>query len=486
MSTHSPIFLRDLSLSLPHKLCFEGFSAQILPGARIALMGNNGSGKSTLLKLLAGEPTLIEGEVALPPDGRIAYVPQVIDPLEPASGGERFQTALTQALALDPNILILDEPTNHLDARHRRSLIKLLHHFTGTLLVATHDEDFLQNIFHTFWHMDQGRVHEFTGVYNDYKVDLAHKREAIEQELAQLGRARQETHQALMNEQARAKKSNARGEQSIRERKWPTITSHAKARQAVETAGKKKRALRDQREDLLDQLSHLRVPEVIVPTFSMVAGHGGSKSILMITEGSVGYVGQPPLLTEIHLSLCMGERMALVGSNGSGKTTLVKGILQDPSVVREGFWHAPSLDHVGYLDQHYGTLDPQKTVLETLEQVVPDWSREQIRCHLNDYLFRKNEEVMATVSTLSGGEKARLCLAQIGAKTPQLLILDEMTNNLDLSARAHVIQVLNVYPGALLLISHDEAFLQDVGVRERFYLQENRDIKAHFKADPGC
>jgi ATPase subunit of ABC transporter with duplicated ATPase domains len=123
------------------------------------------------------------------------------------------------------------------------------------------------------------------------------------------------------------------------------------------------------------------------------------------------------------------------------------------------------LSDIGYLDQHYGTLSPKKSVLETIADLVPTWSHAEIRRHLNDFLFRKNAEVNALVATLSGGEKVRLTLAQIAAKTPQLLILDEITNNLDLETREHVIQVLKEYPGSMIVISHDEDFLHAIDIQ---------------------
>jgi ATPase subunit of ABC transporter with duplicated ATPase domains len=184
-----------------------------------------------------------------------------------------------------------------------------------------------------------------------------------------------------------------------------------------------------------------------------------------------------------------GSRIAIQGDNGSGKTTLIKAILGDESVCKTGQWHVVKREDVGYLDQHYANLqrhcEPQRgeanqsfsgsrrfarddvlTVLETIADLAPHWSHIEVRRHLNDFLFRKNEEVNALINTLSGGEKARLSLAQIGAKTPQLLILDEITNNLDRETKDHVIQVLKSYPGAMIVISHDADFLEEIGVNE--------------------
>ena len=127
---------------------------------------------------------------------------------------------------------------------------------------------------------------------------------------------------------------------------------------------------------------------------------------------------------------------------------------------------------IGYLDQHYGTLNPDKTVLETIADLVTNWSHAEVRRHLNDFLFRKNEEVNCLVSGLSGGEKARLSLAQIAAKTPKLLILDEITNNLDLETKEHVIQVLKSYPCAMIVISHEADFLEQIGVHSHFKISD--------------
>ena len=128
-------------------------------------------------------------------------------------------------------------------------------------------------------------------------------------------------------------------------------------------------------------------------------------------------------------------------------------------------------EFIGYLDQHYSTLNAQKTVLEVIQDCVLNWSHADIRKHLNDFLFRKNEEINTTVLNLSGGEKVRLSLAQIAASTPKLLILDEITNNLDLETRDHVIQILKDYPGAMVVISHDAEFLLSIGVTANYEIK---------------
>ncbi|CAO4839512.1 MAG: Vitamin B12 import ATP-binding protein BtuD [Holosporales bacterium] len=300
----------------------------------------------------------------------------------------------------------------------------------------------------------------------EYMHEIKRKRSSIESELKILSRQKKDMHHKLMQEQQRAAKSKNKGQKSIDQRKWPTVVSHAKAGKAEETSGHKKSAIDKRKSDLSESLSDLRLPEIIIPKFSIEGSEMGKGLVVQISNGSVGYINGKPLLSEISLSLACGERVAITGDNGSGKSTLIKAILGDESVYKAGDWHVVKSDNIGYVDQHYGTLNPDKSVLETIADLVPNWPHAEIRRHLNDFLFRKNEEVNAIVSTLSGGEKARLSLAQIAAKTPKLLILDEITNNLDLETKEHVIQVLKYYSGAMIVISHDPDFLEEIGVSE--------------------
>lgn len=454
---HKPIQIKDFDLSFPHKTCFEKFSCQIPYGSRIAIIGRNGSGKSSLLKMIAS----LRGE-----DLVIGYVPQVIVDHRDLSGGQRLNKAVTQSLSLDPNVLLLDEPTNHLDSRNKKSLMRMLQNYSGTLIMVSHDKELLRQCTDTLWHIDNGKVHIFSGNYDDYMREIKLKRASIEGELELLSRQKKDMHHKLMQEQQRAAKSKAKGQKSIDQRKWPTVVSNAKAGRAEETSGRKKSAIDKRKSDLTESLSDLRLPEIIVPKFSLSGSDAGRGMVIQISGASVGYFEGQPILSGISLSLGSGERMAITGDNGSGKSTLIKAILGDESVCKTGEWHLIKREDIGYLDQHYGTLNPDKTVLETIADLVPHWSHAEIRRHLNDFLFRKNEEVNALVSTLSGGEKARLSLVQIAAKTPKLLILDEITNNLDLETKEHVVQVLKAYPGAMIVISHETDFLEEIGIDE--------------------
>lgn len=471
---HSPIQLQDIALSFPHKICFEGLTTQIHYGSRIAIIGKNGCGKSTLLKILQGSLDATDGNIKIPDNVRIGYVPQVIERFEDLSGGQRLNKAFTQALGVDPNILLLDEPTNHLDIANRKSLMRMLKAFQGTLVVVSHDVALLQNCVDTLWYIDNRQVHLFSGNYDDFMREINIKRSSIEEELISLNRQKKEMHQALMKEQKRASQSKAKGEKNIYQRKWPTIVSTAKAGRAEETSGRKKSAIDHKKQALTEQLSNLRLPEIIVPKFSLNSADVRDRIIVSISDGSIGYVGRKPLLQKISLSIGSRDRVSIQGDNASGKSTLIKAILNDDSVIKSGNWHTPRVSDIGYLDQHYSTLFAEKTVLETIAELAPTWSHIEIRRHLSDFLFRKNEEVNSSISQLSGGEKARLSLAQIAIHTPKLLILDEITNNLDLETKEHVAQVLKAYPGAMIVISHDADFLG--GININCYLEIKNDI----------
>ncbi|OED50829.1 antibiotic ABC transporter ATP-binding protein [Endozoicomonas sp. (ex Bugula neritina AB1)] len=465
---HKPVSFTDLCLSFPNKSCFDHFNGQIHCGSRIAIVGRNGAGKSSLLNVVRGalEPT--SGSISVPDDAVVSYVPQVMDTTDSLSGGQRFHKQLTAALAREPNVLLLDEPTNHLDRKNRTSLIRMIQGFYGTVIVVSHDTELLNRCMDTFWHIDNGAVHEFSGRYDDYIRETYRKRVLLEQKIAELGRQKKNTHEALMKEQHRASRSKSKGEKSIDQKKWPTITSHAKARRAEQTSGRKQSAINEAKQSLVDKLADLRLPEVIMPTFSLSAADLGERTLISVRNGSVGYVGEKPLLAEISLSLSTKERVVIAGNNGSGKSTLIKGLLSSSEVITEGDWLTPDRKMIGYLDQHYTTLPPDDTVLDSIERLVPHWPHAQLRKHLNDFLFRSNEEVNLAVSQLSGGEKVRLSLAQIAAKTPRVLILDEITNNLDLETKGHVLEVLQRYPGAMMVISHDESFLQQLNIDQTY------------------
>ncbi|MBV8657370.1 MAG: ABC-F family ATP-binding cassette domain-containing protein [Burkholderiales bacterium] len=462
------IQLQGLGLAYPHKSCFSGFTASIDWGQRIAIVGDNGVGKSSLLRILHGSLAPSEGHVRTDDALGIGYVAQILDDASTLSGGQRVNRALSQALADAADLLLLDEPTNHLDADNRRSLTRMLAAYPGALVLVTHDEALMDQVCDTIWHVAQGRIEVFRGRYADFLAERALQRDALIKTLAATRRAQEAAHEALMQEQIRASHARERGAKSIQNRKWATIKSPTKLGRGSVTAGHKQAEIRAEQQALSDQMNALRPTEVITPRFQLSSSTREDRAVVQVTDGAIGF--SAPLAQGIQLQLGYGERLALLGKNGCGKSTLARAIHGDTRLRLGGAWIVPAADESAYLDQHYADLDPRHTVLQALAARVPKWTETALRRHLSDFLFRRNSEVDTPISALSGGEKARLSLACIAASTPRLLILDELTNNLDRRLRQHVTEIVKGYPGTLLLISHDEAFLSQVGVADTFQM----------------
>jgi ATPase subunit of ABC transporter with duplicated ATPase domains len=452
---HNPIQIEDFSLSFPHKTCFESFSTQVSFCDHIGIIGRNGSGKSSLLKMIAEKSSNIS----------LAYIPQIIDDFDSLSGGERFNKSLSQALSKNPAMLLLDEPTNHLDLSNRKSLMRMLKQYYGTLIVVTHDKELLKNCIDILWHIDDGKISIFHGNYDDY-IDEKHlQRQSILHQMDLLEREKKFMHKKLMKEQEHVAKSKSSGEKKVASGKWMKTVGDLKAMKAEKSQGKKLRGIDDKKQELSDRLEQIRQSEIIMPKFHLSHQDVGDKSIVSIIDGSVGYT-DTIVLQNINLSIMSHGRLAIVGDNGSGKTTLVRAICGDENIVKSGDWNTPHSRDIGHLDQHYKNLNLEKSAIETIAEANPLWSHGEIRKHLNDFLLRKNEEVNTFIKNLSGGECARLSLAKIAACPPKLLILDEITNNIDLETRAHVAGILREYPVAMIVISHDESFLDEIKAKK--------------------
>lgn len=448
-----------MSLSFPNKICFEDFSTDIAFGARIAIIGRNGSGKSSLIKMIADNNYGFSLE----------YIPQIISNFDSFSGGERFNKSLSQAIGKNPSILLLDEPTNHLDSENRKSLMRMLQTYYGTLIIATHDEELLQNCVEILWHIDNRKITVFHGKYADYMSKLHLKHQDAYNQIELLKREKKSMHESLMKEQKRTSKSKAAGEKKLSNKKWMRSVCDLKAMKAEKSQGKKLRDLDEKKQKLSEQLQQNHPLEKIIPKFNLPYQKIADKTIVSIVDGSAGYTNNI-ILRNINLSVLSQEHVAIIGKNGSGKTTLVKAIMNNTDIVKYGDWYTPDLKDIGYLDQYYDNLNSEKTAVEIISNANSKWNYIEIRKHLNDFLFRKNKEVSTLVLTLSGGEKARLSLAQIAANVPKLLILDEVTNNIDLETKNHISEILSDYPSAMIIISHDEVFLKKIKIDKYYQL----------------
>ena len=325
----------------------------------------------------------------MPDDVCIGYVEQTIADFNDLSGGQRLNKRLSEALAQFPDLLLLDEPTNHLDKDNRKSLMQMLSRYQGTLIVVSHDTELLRNCIDTLWHIDHNRIWDFTGSYDDYMREIEQKRDSIEKALHLLKRDKKAIHYALMKEQKRAAGSKSQGKKSTDQRKWPTIVSKSKALNAEQTSGKKKSAIDKKKQQLHDQLADLRLPEFILPTFSLVPQSIDSGHVLSIGGASIGYSADKMILNNISLVLGGQERIAISGKNASGKSTLLKAILGKDEIFKTGDWYLPRIDHIGYLDQHYANLQPDLSVIQHIQGLRPDWAEIETRRHLCDFYLEK-------------------------------------------------------------------------------------------------
>lgn len=469
---HKTIKIDNLGFATTNKTLFKNFTTQVHCGDKIAIIGKNGSGKSTLVKILAGIEKPSIGNIIHENNLIIGYVPQIINDFFTLSGAEQFNYNLTKALTQKPNLLLLDEPTNHLDEANHKTFMRWIEKYVGTLIIVTHNEALLQNHINTFWDINEGKIEIFKGKYVDYMAKRSLQEKSIKSQLLQLEKSKNTFHHKLMKEQDRIKKSKQIGQKNIKNRKWLKSVGKDKAQNAENSAGKKFNIINKEKNILIQKLKNIKQPKIIIPKFSINTNNSFSETILEISNGKIGYSQNKIILNNINLNLTSHQRIAILGDNGSGKSTLIKAILNHSKIYKTGDWHLIPLYEIGYLDQHYKNLNDEVSVYETISNIRPDWKNIEIRKHLSDFLFYTNEQVMISTKFLSGGEKARLSLAQIGAKTPKLLLLDEITNNLDLDTCKHITQVLKQYPGSMIIISHNQKFLEQIDIDQFINIKE--------------
>ena len=469
------IALKDAELAFGLTPLLDRAALSIGEGERIGLIGRNGTGKSSLLAVLAGSLTLDDGDVARKPGLRVALVEQ--EPALPAaptlreslairgelgkigderdrhaaetrlveylhrfdvneaaapaqaSGGERKRAALALAFALDPELLLLDEPTNHLDVDGIETLEELLQR-NVTCMVITHDRRFLDRVATRIAELDRGALRTFPGNYSVY-----------EQRKTELNAAED--------------LANRRFEKFwAQEEVW--IRKGVEARR-TRNEGRVKRLehLREERAERRERIGSIKL--------TVDTGERSGKLVAEL-EGVDKSFGGRKILDGVNLRVMRGDRLGLLGPNGAGKTTLIRlivGTLEpDAGRVRRG-----TNLQVAYFDQLREQLDPEKTLSETVSP-GSDWieiagQRKHVTSYLGDFLF-STKRANAPIRMLSGGERNRLLLARLFARPANVLVLDEPTNDLDIDSLELLENLLQDYPGTLLLVSHDRAFLDNV------------------------
>ncbi|MFN2160270.1 MAG: ribosomal protection-like ABC-F family protein [Anaerolineales bacterium] len=390
-------------------------------------------------------------------------------PLTQLSGGQRTRARLARLLLSDPDLLVLDEPTNHLDISAVEWLENYLEKWEGSILLVSHDRYFLDRVVDTVWEMSQMGIEVYRGNYSacvEQRQDRWERRrsifksekERLLKELDYIKRniASQRTQLAkgkLKRLSREVQAIESLGTETVRGMSWGEISSEADiSEHAMGLA------------EVESRIKALREPSNRPPQLSMdlKTSHRSGELVLRTLGLEIGYHDEgKPLFRSPDLLLRLGECAAVIGPNGAGKTTLLKTLLgQVPPFSGEVVLGA-SLK-IGYFAQAHEDLDPQRTLVQEVESVVPKMLLADIRNYLARFLFQ-GEDVFRKVSTLSGGERGRLALALLALRDTNLLLLDEPTNHLDIPSQEILQEVLMDYAGTMMLVSHDRYLIDALG-----------------------
>ena len=348
-------------------------------------------------------------------------------PVQEFSGGWRMRLNLAQALMSRSDLLLLDEPTNHLDLDAVIWLQDWLREYPGTLLLISHDRDFLDQVSDHIVHMADQRVTLYNGNYSSFEERRA-------QQLA--------------------------GQQAAFERQQREV-AHMRAFVARFGAKATKAKQAQSRLKALERMERIAPAHVDSPfEFQFPEPDALPNPLLQLEHVRAGY-GEQPVLEDVGLSLLPGDRLGLLGANGAGKSTLIRVLAGELDPVA-GARCAPSGLRIGYFAQHQlEQLDPQATPLLHLQRLSPEAEEQRLRDFLGGFGF-PGDAALAPVAPFSGGEKARLVLALLVWRRPNLLLLDEPTNHLDLDMRHALNVALQDFAGALVLVAHDRYLLRSV------------------------
>ncbi|MDG6785432.1 ABC transporter ATP-binding protein [Glaesserella parasuis] len=361
-------------------------------------------------------------------------------PVKSFSGGWRMRLNLAQALICRSDLLLLDEPTNHLDLDAVIWLERWLSNYHGTLLLISHDRDFLDPIIDRVLHIEQQKLFDYTGNYSSFEIQRATK-------LAQQNAAYQQQQQKIAHLQKFIDRFKAKA---------------TKAKQAQ------------------SRVKALEKMELIAPayadspfSFEFREPLSLPNPLLIMEKVSAGY-GERTVLQSVKLNLVPGSRIGLLGRNGAGKSTLIK-LLAGEIQAQSGHTQLAIGVQLGYFAQHQlDTLRADESALWHLARLAPEKTEQELRNYLGGFAFH-GDKVKQAVNSFSGGEKARLVLALIVWQRPNLLLLDEPTNHLDLDMRQALTEALTQYEGSLVIVSHDRHLLRST-VNE-FYLVHDGKVE---------
>ena len=525
--TQPQILINNISFYLPTgKVIFDNLTLSFSQ-YKTGLVGRNGVGKSTLLKLISGELSLTSGSIQV--DGTLGIVPQntalpenitlaafleceeKINALHRItagsvdendfvilndewdieervrkwldifglshipyhrsvtmlSGGETTRLFLAKVFLSDADFLLLDEPTNHLDATSREQLYQAITEWKGGLVVVSHDRTLL-NFMEEIVELTSLGAKSYGGNYDDYAEQKEIEKAAHEQQLNDAKKLMQKTKNTIQGSREKHEQKQSYGIALRRSGSIDKLTANSKKGRSERTQSKllikEERLIKQAETQLQSAKEKIEINEEInieLPATKVPNG----KIILDIQDLNFSYDANKNIIQGFNLNLQGPARLALAGDNGSGKTTLVKLILNQLQPQSGKIYIGT--EHVRYLDQNASLLDADLSILDNFLKLNPDATENDAYRSLAQFLFR-NVTAHKSVKDLSGGEKLRALLACVlmSNQPPQLLILDEPTNHLDISSIKSIESALNHYQGAMIVISHDKIFLNNIGIEK--------------------
>ncbi len=386
-----------------------------------------------------------------------------------------MRLGFARLLLADPEVLFLDEPTNHLDLQGIEWLTRFLSAWKGGYVVISHNRNLLDAATSTTWELTDGGISVFGGNYSFYREQKRLTEEAKKRGVVLLQEKIKSSKHQYAHEQMRAAHS-ARAAISDRANDHDRFKAGFKKDISERTAGKKKTRIQESLISLKEELVSTRqkIPPSIRP--SIVASESSSRRrLIRVKDFTCGYGGRV-LVSIPELEIRFGDRIAIFGNNGSGKSTVVKAFMDNPSVTVGGVIERADRTRIEYLDQFYSIINRKKTVWQLIVENSPNLSDIERRNHLARFLFRDTADIQKPAGVLSGGELARLAIALIAIEQIDLLILDEPTNNLDISAIEETETALQEFKGALIVISHDLVFLRNIGIRRAYAILDGKFV----------
>ncbi|MBR5904362.1 MAG: ABC-F family ATP-binding cassette domain-containing protein [Alphaproteobacteria bacterium] len=441
----------------------NGVNVAFNDNEHVAIIGDNGSGKTTLLKLLSGDLFADNGVINKNAD---VFLLNQINVSESKSGGEQQMFALMRAFESGADILLLDEPTNNLDSDSKQIFFNHLNTYPNGIVVVSHDRELLQQM-DKIIELSNGQIKTYGGNYDFYINQKEREIELLNSKYANAQKSINRLNDTMNIAQNTRQHHESKQKKEINNSKRSRLAANALKGKSQETEAKKRIIIQKKLEEQISiqqSLSEqMRNEKIKIP---MPRKDFYSKELINISDMSFEY-GNKKIFDKFNFVMYGKSRIRLVGKNGSGKTTLIK-IIMGELTAKDGI--IKTHGDMAYINQDLSLLNKNKTIIENIMEVSGCLNHDAHVIAAN-FGFRGNSS-SKKVGCLSGGELLKATLASVlgGTSQPDLLILDEPTNNLETKSISILEDALNQYTGAILLVSHDEMFVKNINIDKEVYI----------------